>query len=181
MLDVLIIHDDHEAENDAFYIMGTGGDVDLTESRGATHRTTVDVVIEDDEDQTVRIRNSKFRGAPTNVYEPAGDPEISNPVFWVDAEPNRNDLPLEVRLDMVDLNDQTVSSAKISLSAAALTLNDGDTGDSDLGDRELAGLRRRPGGRQLQAERLGKRVLGGDGRVRDDSGGRARLHGDRPS
>ena len=111
--------------------MGTGGDVDLTESRGATHRTTVDVVIEDDEDQTVRIRNSKFRGAPTNVYEPAGDPEISNPVFWVDAEPNRNDLPLEVRLDMVDLNDQTVSSAKISLSAAALTLNDGDTGDSD--------------------------------------------------
>ena len=130
-LDVLIIHDDHEAENDAFYIMATGGDVGLEETRGATSRTTLDVVIEDDEDQTVRIRNSKYRGAPTNVYEPAGDSEITNPVFHVDAHPNRNDLPLEVRLDMVDLNDQTVSAAKISLSKAAMTLNDGTIGDSD--------------------------------------------------
>ena len=130
-LDVLIIHDDHEAENDAFYIMATGGDVGLEETRGATSRTTLDVVIEDDEDQTVRIRNSKYRGAPTNVYEPAGDPEITNPVFHVDAQPNRNDLPLEVRLDMVDLNDQTVSAARISLSKAAMTLNDGTVGDSD--------------------------------------------------
>ena len=130
-LEVLILHDNHEAENDAFYIMATGGDVGLEETRGATSRTTLDVVIEDDEDQTVRIRNSKYRGAPTNVYEPAGDPEITNPVFHVDAQPNRNDLPLEVRLDMVDLNDQTVSAAKISLSKAAMTLNDGTIGDSD--------------------------------------------------
>ena len=130
-LDVLILHDDHEAENDAFYIEATSGDVNLGNIRGATSRTTLDVVIEDDEQQTVRIRNSRYLGAPTNVYEPAGDPEITNPVFHVDAQPNRNDLPLEVRLDVVDLNDQTVSAAKISLDKAAMTLNSGSIGDSD--------------------------------------------------
>ena len=139
-LAVLIIHDDHEAENDAFYIMATGGDVGLEETRGATSRTTLDVVIEDDEDQRVRIRNSKFREAltaesPTNVYEPAGDPEITNPVFHIDAHPNRKDLPLEVRLDMVDLNDQTVS------------------GGQDLAEQGRHDVERRHGRRQRQRDR----------------------------
>ena len=123
-LDVLLIHDDHEAENDAFYIEATGGDVNLGDIRGATDRTTLDVVIEDDEDQKVVIRNSVFRTGPTNFYEPAGASRIdSSPAFTISASPGRNDLPLEVRLDMVDLNDQTVSAAQISLSAASMTLN----------------------------------------------------------
>ena len=127
-LDVLILHDDHEAENDAFYIMATGGDVDLTPPRGGVDSTTLDVVIEDDEEQKVVIRNSRRSTGPTNVYEPAGDPEITNPVFSVVASPARRDLPLEVRLDMVDLDDQTVSAAKISTSASSLTLNESREG-----------------------------------------------------
>ena len=133
-LDILLIHDDHEAENDAFYIEATGGDVALgTDTRRAYAVRTLDVVIEDDEDQTVRIRNSKppYLPGPTNVYEPAGDPEITNPLFIVDAVPPRSDLPLEVRLDMVDLDDQTVSAAQISLDKASMTLNEDGDGTSN--------------------------------------------------
>ena len=45
----MIIHDDHEAENDAFYIEATGGDVKL-DVTASVDRTTLDVVIEDDEE-----------------------------------------------------------------------------------------------------------------------------------
>ena len=125
-LDLLILHDDHEAENDAFYIMATGGDV-MLDVRGGLSRTSLDVVIEDDEEQKVRIRNSKFSTGPTNLYEPAGDSTIdSSPTFHVDAVPPRRDLPLEVRLD-IDQG-QTVSAAQISLGAATLMLNDSDAG-----------------------------------------------------
>ena len=130
-LDLLILHDDHEAENDAFYIMATGGDV-MLDVRGGLSRTSLDVVIEDDEEQKVRIRNSKFSTGPTNLYEPAGDSTIdSSPTFHVDAIPPRRDLPLEVRLD-IDQG-QTVSAAQISLGAATLMLNDSDAG---TGNRE---------------------------------------------
>ena len=125
-LDLLILHDDHEAENDAFYIMATGGDV-MLDVRGGLSRTSLDVVIEDDEEQKVRIRNSKFSTGPTNLYEPAGDSTIdSSPTFHIDAVPPRRDLPLEVRLD-IDQG-QTVSAAQISLGAATLMLNDSDAG-----------------------------------------------------
>ena len=136
-LDLLILHDDHEAENDAFYIEATGGDVNLNVT-ASVDRTTLDVVIEDDEDQKVVIRNASRTTGPTSVYEPAGSSTIdSSPTFTVSASPARNDLPLEVRLDMVDLNDQTVSAAQISLSTASLTLNDGTTGNSGTVDVNL--------------------------------------------
>ncbi|MCY4667747.1 MAG: putative Ig domain-containing protein, partial [Rhodococcus sp.] len=136
-LDLLILHDDHEAENDAFYIMATGGDV-MLDVRGGLSRMPLDAVIEDDEEQKVRIRNSKFSTGPTNFYEPAGDSTIdSSPTFHVDAVPARRDLPLEVRLD-IDQG-QTVSEAQISLGAATLMLNDSDagTGNSETVDVNL--------------------------------------------
>ena len=125
-LSVLILHDNHEAENDAFYIQAIGGNLELG-AVGAVDSIT-EVVIEDDESQLVRIRSSSLSVGPTNVYEPAGDATILDPVFTVDAVPARVDLPLEVRLDMVDLDDQTVSAAKISLAKASMTLNDPTTG-----------------------------------------------------
>ena len=125
-LNVLILHDDHEAENDAFYIEATGGDVDLNAPRGV-NAVTPEVVIEDDEDQTVTVK----RGTRTSstVYE--GDSGDDVPEFTVAASPARVDLPLEVRLDMVDLGGTTVSSGEISLSKSSMTLNDGSTGNSD--------------------------------------------------
>ncbi len=125
-LDVLILHDDHEAENDAFYIQATGGDVDLNAPRGV-NAVTPEVVIEDDEDQTVTVK----MGSKTSstVYE--GDSGDDVPTFTVAAKPARVDLPLEVRLDMVDLGGTTVSSGEISLSRSSMTLNDGSTGNSD--------------------------------------------------
>ena len=125
-LDVLILHDDHEAENDAFYIEATGGDVDLNAPRGV-NAVTPEVVIEDDEDQTVTVK----MGTKTSstVYE--GDSGDDVPTFTVAASPARVDLPLEVRLDMVDLGGTTVSSGEISLSRSSMTLNDGSTGNSD--------------------------------------------------
>ena len=54
---------------------------------------------------------------PTTVYENA------DTTFTIAASPARRDLPLDVRLDMLDLSGVTVSAAKISLSTAAVTLN----------------------------------------------------------
>ena len=127
-LDVLILHDDHEAENDAFYIEATGGDVDLNAPRGV-NAVTPEVVIEDDEEQTVTV--TRNRRTSSTVYE--GDSGDDVPTFTVAAKPARVELPLEVRLDMVDLAGATVSSAEISLSQSSMTLNpDGDgTGNSD--------------------------------------------------
>ena len=125
-LDVLILHDDHEAENDAFYIQATGGDVDLNAPKGV-NAVTPEVVIEDDEDQTVTVKMGTKTS--TTVYE--GDSGDDVPTFTVAASPARVDLPLEVRLDMVDLGGTTVSSGEISVSTGSLTLNDGSTGNSD--------------------------------------------------
>ncbi|MCY4669152.1 MAG: fibronectin type III domain-containing protein, partial [Rhodococcus sp.] len=137
-LRVVFIEDDQEAENDAFYIRAYGGNVNLGGGRGREGETyvdrTMDVVIEDDEEQRVRIypRSGAERGSTagghTYVYEPAGDPETQDPVFTVDASPPRNELPLAVRLDMVDLEGVTVSSGEISLSKSSMTLNSDRSG-----------------------------------------------------
>ena len=125
-LDVLILHDDHEAENDAFYIEAIGGNVDLN-ATAAVNRVTPEVVIEDDEDQTVTVKMG--RNTSSTVYE--GDSGDDVPTFTVAASPPRVDLPLEVRLDLMTLDGTTVSSAEISLSTSSMTLNYGSTDNDD--------------------------------------------------
>ena len=126
---LLIHHDEHEAENDAFYVEATySDDVDLAAS-DARNLSTPLIVIEDDDPQEVVITR-KTPKKPTPIYESDG-----SAVFTITAKPKRQDLPLGVRLDMVELGGTTVSSAKISLSTAALTLNaakDGVSNSSDL-------------------------------------------------
>ena len=139
-LALLVLHDNHEAENDAFYIEATGGDIDL-DATAAVNKVTPEVVIEDDEDQKVTVKMGSRTSS--TVYE--GDSGDDLPTFTVAADPARVDLPLEVRLDMVDLMGATVNSAKISVSKSSMTLMDGTTGNSDTvtvhlpasdGDRE---------------------------------------------
>ena len=128
-IDVLILHDNHEAENDAFYIEAFDSqysNVDLGATR-AVNKITPEVVIEDDEDQSVTVKMGTRTSS--TVYE--GDSGDDVPEFTVAADPRRYDLPLEVRLDMVDLGGTTVSAGEISVSAGSLTLNDGNTGNSD--------------------------------------------------
>ena len=113
---LLIHHDQDEAENDAFYVDATSSrDVDLN-AGSAVNRTTPLIVIEDDEDQKVTVKKGRSSG-PTEVYESDG-----NVSFTVAAAPPRLDLPLDVRLDMVDLSGVTVSAARISLSDTSMTL-----------------------------------------------------------
>ena len=118
VLSVLILEDDSEAENDAFYIRtSSSDDVDLF-ARSAVHFTTRMAVIEDNEEQTVTVtRGTPASKGPTTVYENA------DTVFDITAYPPRVDLPLDVRLDMLDLSGVTVSAAKISLNTASVTLN----------------------------------------------------------
>ena len=127
-LTVYMPHDNHEAENDAFYIEAVHSDkVDLAAT--ATYKkTTPVVVIEDDDEQMVTITR-KTPTKPTPIYESDG-----SAVFTITADPKREDLPLGVRLAMVDLKGVTVSSQKISLSTAALTLNSARDGVSNSSD-----------------------------------------------
>ena len=126
---LLIHHDQHEAENDAFYVEATHSpDVDLGAS-DARNLSTPLIVIEDDDPQKVVITR-KTPKKPTPIYESDG-----SAVFTVTADPERQDLPLGVRLDMVELGETTVSSEALSLSTAALTLNaakDGVSSSSDV-------------------------------------------------
>ena len=116
-LRVLIKHDEHEAENDAFYISAdSSSDVDLNAPDGV-ETTTPLIVIEDDEVQKVTIKKGTSSG-PTKVYENAEDV-----TFTIAADPKRVDLPLDVRLDMQDLSGVTVSAAEISVSDVSLKLN----------------------------------------------------------
>ena len=113
---LLIRHDEDEAENDAFYVDATSSrHVDL-DAGSAVNRTTPLIVIEDDEDQKVTVKKGRSSG-PTEVYE--SDGSVS---FTVAATPPRLDLPLDVRLDMLDLSGVTVSAAQISLSDTSLEL-----------------------------------------------------------
>ena len=91
-LPVLILHDDHEAENDAFYIQAIGGDVNLGVP-ASVDLTTPEVVIEDDEDQKVVILNERYTPGPTNVYEPAGDPDIDSSPSIPDLRKSREGRP----------------------------------------------------------------------------------------
>ena len=120
-LDVDILHDDREAENDMFYIKVTASsDIDVTAGRAGDKRT-LDTVIEDDDPQSVTVKKGTSSG-PSKVYE--SDGEIA---FTVAADPPRNELPLEVDLDMLDLEGTTVRAAKISVDTRRLELNaDGD-------------------------------------------------------
>ena len=120
-LDVDILHDDREAENDMFYIeVRTSSDIDVTAGRSGDKRT-LDTVIEDDDPQSVTVKKGTSSG-PSTVYESAGEIE-----FTVAADPPRNQLSLEVDLDMLDLEGTTVRAAKISVDTRRLELNaDGD-------------------------------------------------------
>ena len=122
---LLIRHDEDEAENDAFYIDATSSSqIDLSAGRGVNG--TPLIVIEDDDEQKVTVK----RNTSSTVYE--GDSGDDVPTFTVAADPPRLDLPLEVRLDMVDIPEETtVSSAQISLSKSSMRLNEGSTGNSD--------------------------------------------------
>ena len=115
-ISLLILEDDSEAENDAFYVQTVRSpDVDLN-AGSAVNRVTPMVVIEDNDEQKVTVKKGTSSG-PTKVYENADTD------FTIAASPARVDLPLDVRLDMLDLSGVTVSAAKISLSTAAVTLN----------------------------------------------------------
>ena len=107
-----------------FYIeVVESNDVDVNSSRSGNLRTAV-TVIEDNEEQEVTVKKGSSTG-PTMVYE--DDEELA---LTVAADPPRVDLPLEVLLQLVDLGGDTVSSARISLSDATLTLNSGSTDNS---------------------------------------------------
>ena len=115
-LPVLVLHDNHEAENDAFYIEAWDwqyGDVDLR-SRGGVNAITPEVVIDDDEEQKVTVKG------PTTVYESAGTAE-----FTLGASPQRVELPLDVVLEMLDLEGVTVSAAQISVSDGSVQIDTG--------------------------------------------------------
>ncbi len=115
-LPVLVLHDNHEAENDAFYIEAEHspfGDVDL-DATAAVNRITPEVVIDDDEEQKVTVKG------PTSVYESDGTTE-----FTLGANPQRVELPLDVVLEMLDLEGTTVSAAQISVSDTSVQIGTG--------------------------------------------------------
>ena len=118
-LRVYILEDDFEAENEVFRIdVLSSNDVDV-DARGSRPYTSTEVtVIEDDEIQTVKLSGLK------RVMEDEGTAE-----YTVVADPERFDLPLEVRLDLVSFEDGTVIRGdKYSLSDASPTLNAARTG-----------------------------------------------------
>ncbi len=122
-LAVRVLEDQNEAENDGFMLYANhSNDIDL-HANDAVSLTTPMIVIEDNEEQTVTVKRGRSSG-PTTVYENAEEVE-----FTIEAMPHRRDLPLDVRLDMVDLHGVTVSSAMISVSDTSLTLNAGTADD----------------------------------------------------
>lgn len=118
-LRVYILEDDFEAENEVFRIdVLSSNDVDVDARGSRPNTSTMVTVIEDDEVQTVKLSGSK------RVMEDAGKAE-----YTVVADPERYDLPLEVRLDLVSFEDGTVVRGdKYSLSDASPTLNAAGTG-----------------------------------------------------
>ena len=115
-LPVLVLHDNHEAENDAFYIEAEHSpfaDVDL-DATAAVNKITPEVVIDDDEEQKVTVKG------PTSVYESDKTAE-----FTLGADPQRVELPLDVALQMLDLEGVTVSAAQISVSDASVQIGTG--------------------------------------------------------
>ena len=116
---VYILDDNFEAENEVFRIdVLSSNDVDVAARGSRPNTSTMVTVIEDNEVQTVKLSGSK------RVMEDAGKAE-----YTVVADPERYDLPLEVRLDLVSFEDGTVVRGdKYSLSDASPTLNAAGTG-----------------------------------------------------
>ena len=141
---VLLPVDQHEAENDAFYIQAIAGDVDLG-ATAAENLTTPVVIIEDIDPQNVRV--SRKRGEPSVIYEGAPGPPayptaISSTVngralYTVTANPRRIDLPLEVRMDLLE-PEGAVRTGRVSLSRSAVTLNPNMDGISNSEDVYLS-------------------------------------------
>ena len=120
-LSILFPEDNHEAEPDGFYIQVIGSDdININESRRDDDMMTLDVVIEDNEAQKVTVGQGRSAGGsanPTALYEGV------DTAFTITAVPPRDELPLTVELDMLDVAGVTVSAAEISLETASVTLN----------------------------------------------------------
>ena len=117
-LPVLVLHDNYEAESDAFYIEAvpsTLGDVDLN-ATAAVNKITPEVAIIDDEEKTQKIT---VKG-PKEVYESAGSAE-----YTLSVDLPRVELPLDVILAMEKLDGVSVSDAQISLSDTSLEIGPG--------------------------------------------------------
>ena len=129
---VLLPVDQHEAENDAFFIEATSGDVDLG-ATAAVNLTTPIVIIEDMTPQKVSV--SRKRGEPSVIYEGAPSPESSTvagqALYTVTASPARVDLPLEVRMDLVH-PEGAVRAGDVSLSHSVVTLNPASDSRQDM-------------------------------------------------
>ena len=93
---------------------------------------TLDVVIEDNEAQKVTVGQGRSAGGSAN---PTGIYEGVDTAFTITAVPPRDQLPLSVELDMLDLAGATVSAAEISLETASVTLN-ADKSGSVAGNSE---------------------------------------------
>ena len=130
---VLLPRDQHEAENDAFFIEATAGDVDL-DATAAENLTTPVVIIEDVTEQKVSVRRKA--GEPSVIYEGAPSPESSTvagqALYTVSAVPPRVDLPLEVRMDLRESDDLTVRAGNVSLSHSVVTLNPESNSRQDM-------------------------------------------------
>ncbi|MCY4571334.1 MAG: hypothetical protein OXF01_00925, partial [Gemmatimonadetes bacterium] len=135
---VLLPVDHHEAENDAFFIEAIGGDVDL-DATAAVNLTTPVVIIEDETPQEVTVIRKV--GEPPVIYEGAPSPASSSvagqALYTVSAKPARIDLPLEVRMDLLD-PDGAVRTGNVSLSHSAVTLNSRMDGMGNSHDVYLA-------------------------------------------
>ena len=133
-LRVYILEDDFEAESEVFYIeVVSSNDVVLDPSvygrRAQSYRRTHDTIIEDNDPQGVVLKKASTNKSVTvdnkeRILENAGTAK-----FTVTADPERYDLPLEVRLDLVTFETGTVVRGdKYSLSDASPTLNSAGTG-----------------------------------------------------
>ena len=136
---VLLPVDQHEAENDAFFIEAIpGGDVDL-DATAAVNLTTPVVIIEDQTPQEVTVIRKV--GESSVIYEGAPSPASSSvagqALYTVSAKPARIDLPLEVRMDLLD-PEGAVRTGNVSLSHSAVTLNPGMDGMGNSHDVYLA-------------------------------------------
>ena len=129
------IHEDTDAEDEAFEIVvgsnSRGVSLDTSDSKTSTGQ----VVIDDDETQTVEIK----RITKGDIYESGGDQE-----FEVSADPALNDLGLEVDFDLTNSDGSNVRAYGVSPSSdviyaggkAAITI-DIDNSDGNRKDDEL--------------------------------------------
>ena len=84
----------------------------------------MDVVIEDNEIQMVAVTRGSSRATASTIYEGVDTD------FTITASPRRIDLPLDVDLEMLDLQGVTVSAAEISIETASVILNADGSGSA---------------------------------------------------